>query len=212
MQNGTTHDNPIQYNGTRYKTTQCSTVQYSTVTATATVTVPVQQYNSTTVQQYNSTTVQQYNSTTVQQYNSTTKHSTIQYPLAGSSRAATGEAVARAVSTVASFAGLLKVTGLSLVPVASGEGGNKRGGARMAKRQLSLLPFNPENLQSKICRLKTYGTSHMDLRIPTLSINIMFESKALKSRILVRRFAVSQMHPISLVFASQMCYHILDYL
>ena len=46
-------------------------------------------------------------------------------------------------------------------------------------------------IPAKICRLKMSGKSPMDMIIPPLTIDIMFESNPLKSRILVLRLAVA---------------------
>ena len=58
-------------------------------------------------------------------------------------------------------------------------------------------PPSPPNLPtkitpSKIARLKLSSKSPMGLRIPPLIMKIMLESNHLKSRILVRRLAVSE--------------------
>ena len=57
-----------------------------------------------------------------------------------------------------------------------------------------LLPLPAPNLPeipAKTCLLKASGKFHMDMKIPTLNIKILLESNPLKSRILVRRLAVS---------------------
>ena len=46
-----------------------------------------------------------------------------------------------------------------------------------------------KNLPTKICWLKLSRKSPMDMRIPSLNVKILLESKPLKSRILLRRLA-----------------------
>ena len=52
-------------------------------------------------------------------------------------------------------------------------------------------PYNTEIIPTKIRRLKLSGKFPEDMRISTLKFNTLLESNPLKSRILVRRLAVS---------------------